>query len=91
MATLDERKAFRTTVLKALYEAVAVNRPVVSGASLRDRLSVPEEDLSAAYTYLAGEGLIAVDWTSHGTPSAISLTHEGIRFMEEIEAMEDRR
>ena len=91
MATLDERKAFRTTVLKALYEAVAVNRPVVSGASLRDRLSVPEEDLSAAYTYLAGEGLIAVDWTSHGTPSAISLTHEGICFMEEIEAMEDRR
>ncbi|GAA2007215.1 hypothetical protein [Catenulispora subtropica] len=89
MATLDERKAFRTTVLKTLYEAVATNRPVVSGASLRDRLSVPEEDLSAACTYLAGEGLIAVDWTSHATPAAISLTHEGIRFMEEIEAREE--
>ncbi|NUR61394.1 MAG: hypothetical protein HOV87_22440 [Catenulispora sp.] len=34
----------------------------------------------------AGAGLIAVDWTSHDTPAAISLAHEVIRFMEEAVA-----
>jgi len=58
---------------------------------LRNQLSVPDEDLSAACTYLAGEGLITVDWTSHSSPDAISLTHERIRFMEEIEATEGWR
>ncbi|MFD1658063.1 hypothetical protein ACFSL4_07480 [Streptomyces caeni] len=82
MTTLRERKTYRKAVLKSLYRAVELNRPEVSGATLRDKLGLPDEDLSAACAYLAGEGLITVDWTSHGTPATVSLTHEGIRFME---------
>lgn len=82
MATLHERKTYRKAVLKSLYGAVERNRPNVSGLTLRDLLGLTEEDLSAACVYLAGEGLIAVDWTSHKTPATVSLTHEGIRFME---------
>ncbi|MFC9912371.1 hypothetical protein [Streptomyces sp. NPDC059862] len=85
MATLRERKTYRKAVMDSVYEAVERNRPEVSGATLRDKLRIPDEDLSAACAYLAGEGLITVDWTSHKTPATISLTHEGIRFMEEQE------
>ncbi|MCW7942317.1 hypothetical protein AAW14_09745 [Streptomyces hygroscopicus] len=85
MTTLRERKTYRKAVLQSLYGAVERNRPEVSGATLRDELNLPDEDLSAACAYLAGEGLITVDWTSHKTPAMVSLTHEGIRFMEEEE------
>ena len=85
MATLRERKTYRNRVMNSVYEAVERNRPEVSGATLRDKLRIPDEDLSAACAYLAGEGLITVDWTSHKTPATVSLTHEGIRFMEEQE------
>jgi hypothetical protein len=85
MATLRERKTYRKRVMNSVYEAVERNRPEVSGATLREELRIPDEDLSAACAYLAGEGLIAVDWTSHKTPATVSLTHEGIRFMEEQE------
>jgi hypothetical protein len=82
MATLRERKNYRQAVMNSLYAAVAANRPEVSGAALRDELGMPDEDLFAACAYLVGEGLITVDWTSHKTPATVSLTHEGIRFME---------
>ncbi|MER5184277.1 hypothetical protein ABT009_39105 [Streptomyces sp. NPDC002896] len=85
MATLSERQTYRKSVMNSLYEAVERNRPEISGATLRDELRMPDEDLSAACAYLAGEGLITVDWTSHKTPATVSLTHEGIRFMEEQE------
>jgi len=85
MATLRERKTYRNRVMNSVYEAVERNRPEVSGATLRDKLRIPDEDLSAACAYLVGEGLITVDWTSHKTPATVSLTHEGIRFMEEQE------
>ncbi|MBA2945259.1 hypothetical protein [Streptomyces himalayensis] len=82
MATLRERKNYRQAVMNSLYAAVAANRPEVSGSALRDELGMPDEDLFAACAYLVGEGLITVDWTSHKTPATVSLTHEGIRFME---------
>jgi hypothetical protein len=85
MTTLRDRKTYRTAVLRSLYGAVELNRPEVSGAALRDELHLPDADLAAACAYLAGEGLISVDWTSHQTPATVSLTHEGIRFMEEQE------
>lgn len=85
MTTLRERKTYRMAVLQSLYGAAERNRPEVSGATLRDELRLPDEDLSAACSYLVGEGLITVDWTSHKTPATVSLTHEGIRFMEEEE------
>lgn len=53
-----------------------------TGAQLRDDLHVPDQDLAAACTYLAGEGLIAVDWEPGNTPATVTLTHEGIRRME---------
>lgn len=57
MATLWERKTYREQVLRVLYEAVEGNRLLgITGAQLRR-----EQDLAAACTYLAGEGLIAVD------------------------------
>lgn len=63
MATLRERKTYRDQVLRVLYEAVEGNRLLgITGAQLRRDLHVPEQDLAAACTYLAGEGLITVDW-----------------------------
>ncbi|GAA3765960.1 hypothetical protein [Streptomyces chiangmaiensis] len=85
MTTLRERKTYRKAVLQSLYGAVERNRPEVSGATLRGELHVSDEDLAAACAYLVGEGLITVDWTSHETPATVSLTHDGIRFMEEKE------
>ncbi|MFF4824349.1 hypothetical protein [Streptomyces sp. NPDC001312] len=85
MTTLRERKTYRKAVLRSLYGAIERNRPEVSGATLRDALRASDEDLAAACTYLVGEGLITVEWTSHKTPATVSLTHDGIRFMEEEE------
>jgi hypothetical protein len=85
MATLRERKTYRKAVLRSLYGAVERNRPDVSGLALRDELGLADEDLAAACVYLAGEGLITIEWTSHKTPATVSLTHQGIRFMERQE------
>ncbi|MFJ6479889.1 MULTISPECIES: hypothetical protein [unclassified Streptomyces] len=83
MATLRERKTYRDQVLRVLYEAVEGNRLLgITGAQLRRDLHVPEQDLAAACTYLAGEGLITVDWDPGNTPAMVTLTHEGIRHME---------
>ncbi|MFI1254587.1 hypothetical protein ACH4U6_12390 [Streptomyces netropsis] len=83
MATLRERKHYREMVLQALYETTEGNRLLgVTGEKLRDDLDVHEEDLAAACTYLVGEGLIAVDWTTGNTPTMVTLTHQGIRLME---------
>ncbi|MEV5343977.1 hypothetical protein AB0K93_36780 [Streptomyces sp. NPDC052676] len=85
MTKLRERKHNRKAVLRVLYGAVERNRLQVNGAALQAELGLPDEDLSAACEYLADEGLISVDWTSHRTPATVSLTHEGIRLMEEQE------
>ncbi|WP_199881019.1 hypothetical protein [Streptomyces kebangsaanensis] len=61
----------------------------LNGSALRAELALPDEDLSAACAYLTDEGLISVDWTSHHTPATVSLTHEGIRLMEELEEEEE--
>lgn len=69
MATLRERKTYREQVLRVLYEAVEGNRLLgITGAQLRRDLHVPEQDLAAACTYLAGERLINVDWGPGNTP-----------------------
>jgi hypothetical protein len=60
-------------------------RRAVNGSALHAELGLPDEDLSAACAYLADEGLISVDWTSHRTPATVALTHEGIRLEEEQE------
>ncbi|MFF4899180.1 hypothetical protein [Streptomyces sp. NPDC001068] len=91
MTKLRERKNHRKAVLRSLYGAVEHNRSEVSGSALRTELGLPDEDLSAACAYLADEGLINVDWTSHRTPAAVSLTHEGIRLMEEQEEEREER
>ncbi|MGW2644134.1 hypothetical protein ACWC2T_04270 [Streptomyces sp. NPDC001393] len=85
MTKLRERRKNRKAVLESLYRAFEHNRPEVSGSVLRAELDLPEEDLSAACVYLADEGLINVEWTSHRTPAAVSLTHVGVRLMEELE------
>ncbi|MFJ8545308.1 hypothetical protein ACIRFH_25450 [Streptomyces sp. NPDC093586] len=90
MTRLHERKNNRKAVLRVLYGAVERNHPEVSGAALRGEVGLPDEDLSAACAYLADEGLISVDWTSHRTPATVLLTHEGIRLMEEQEERRDR-
>ncbi|GGQ75841.1 MULTISPECIES: hypothetical protein [Streptomyces] len=82
MTTLRDRRVYRHAVLRCLYGAMERNRPEVSGTALREQLGLPDDDLGAACTYLVDEGLIMVDWTSHGTPATASLTHEGIRVME---------
>ncbi|MEU2551406.1 hypothetical protein ABZ589_06850 [Streptomyces sp. NPDC013313] len=91
MTKLRERKINRKAVLRFLYGAVEQNRPEVNGSALRAELALPDEDLSAACAYLADEGLISVDWTSHHTPATVSLTHEGIRLMEELEEEQEVR
>ncbi|MFF5185456.1 hypothetical protein ACFY30_17000 [Streptomyces sp. NPDC000345] len=86
MATLRERKNYREAILKALYEATEGNRLLgVTGPKLRDELRIPRQDLAAACAYLAGEGLVSVDWEQGNTPAMVSLTHQGIRLMESAE------
>ncbi|MFJ8390542.1 hypothetical protein ACIQ9Q_39835 [Streptomyces sp. NPDC094438] len=83
MATLHERKAYRAQVLRALYEATEGNRLLgITGAEIGSALQVPGQDLAAACTYLAGEGLITVDWEPGNTPAMVTLTHQGLRLME---------
>ncbi|MEU5532127.1 hypothetical protein [Streptomyces sp. NPDC020362] len=91
MTKLRERKNNRKAVLRSLYGAAELNRPEVNGSALRAELGLPDEDLSAACVYLADEGLINVDWTSHRTPAAVSLTHEGICLMEELEEEQEEQ
>ncbi|MFF4963002.1 hypothetical protein [Streptomyces sp. NPDC001222] len=91
MTKLRERKNNREAVLRSLYGAVELNRPEVSGSALRAELGLPDDDLFAACAYLADEGLISVEWTSHRTPAAVSLTHEGIRLMEEREEEQEEQ
>ncbi|TXC97979.1 hypothetical protein [Streptomyces sp. ISID311] len=91
MATLHERKSYRRAVLNALYQAIEENRPGTTGARLLDDLGLPEQDLAAACTYLVGEGLVEVDWTTHHTPAMVTLTHEGIRQMEAEEEEREER
>lgn len=91
MTKLRERKSNRKAVLRSLYRAVEHNRREVNGSALRAELGLPDEDLSAACAYLAEEGLISVDWTSHRTPATVALTHEGIRLMEEEEEEQEDR
>ncbi|MEU4464361.1 hypothetical protein AB0G20_11720 [Streptomyces sp. NPDC024017] len=91
MTKLRERKNNRKAVLRVLYGAVERNRPEVSGSALHDELDLPDEDLSAACVYLADDGLISVDWTSHRTPATVSLTHEGLRLMEEEDEQQNQQ
>jgi hypothetical protein len=83
MATLHERQHYREAIMKTLYEGIEGNRLLgLTGARLREDLAIPEEDLAAACTYLAAEGLIQVDWARGNTPAMITLTHKGIQLME---------
>ncbi|WDV51771.1 hypothetical protein PV963_16000 [Streptomyces coeruleorubidus] len=83
MATLHERQQYREAIMKSLYEAIEGNRLLgLTGARLREDLAMPEEDLAAACTYLAAEGLIQVDWARGNTPTMVTLTHKGIQLME---------
>ena len=55
MATLRERQRYRQEILQALYVAAEGNRLLGStGAALNHDLRIPEQDLAAACSYLAG-------------------------------------
>ncbi|KUJ49821.1 hypothetical protein MBT84_21860 [Streptomyces sp. MBT84] len=90
MAKLHEREHYREAIMKTLYEAIEGNRLLgLTGAQLRENLAIPEEDLAAACTYLAAEGLIQVDWARGNTPSMVTLKHKGIQLMETDEKDSD--
>lgn len=90
MATLHERQHYREAIMKSLYEAMEGNRLLgLTGAQLREELAMPEEDLAAACTYLAAEGLIQVDWARGNTPAMVTLLHKGIQLMETEEKDSD--
>ncbi len=90
MATLHQRRHYREAIMKNLYEAIEGNRLLgLTGAQLREDVAIPEEDLAAACTYLAAEGLIQVDWARGNTPSMVTLTHKGIQLMESEEKDSD--
>ena len=62
--------------VEALYEATEGNRLLgVRGTRLRDDLRIPQQDLAAACAYLAGEGLVTVDWEQGNTPGMVTLTN----------------
>ena len=91
MATLHERKNYRTAVLKALYRATGENRPGATGARLRDDLRLPEQD-SGRRLYVSGGRRIGrgrLDDTYR--PAMVTLTHEGIRQMEAEEQEREER
>ncbi|GHF68997.1 hypothetical protein [Streptomyces thermodiastaticus] len=86
MAILRDRKTYRDRIMQALYRAAEGDRLLgVDGAKLRTDLGIPEQDMAAACTYLAGEGWVVVDWGRGNTPAMITLTHQGIRRMESEE------
>lgn len=86
MAIMHERKTYREKIMRALYQAAEGNRLLgLDGAKLRDELDIPEQDMAAACTYLAGEGWVVVDWGRGNTPDMITLTHQGLRRMETAE------
>ncbi|MDC0774112.1 hypothetical protein, partial [Streptomyces sp. HD] len=86
MATLHQRRHYREAIMKSLYEAMEGNRLLgLTGAQLREHVAMPEEDLAAACTYLAAEGLIQVDWARGNTPAMVTLQHKGIQLMESEE------
>ncbi|WP_406729685.1 hypothetical protein WJ438_14100 [Streptomyces sp. GD-15H] len=90
MAILRERKMYREKIMRALYQAAEGNRLLgVDGAKLRNDLGIPEQELAAACTYLAGEGWVVVDWGRGNTPAMITLTHQGIRQLETEEEERD--
>ncbi|MFC5672714.1 MULTISPECIES: hypothetical protein [Streptomyces] len=90
MGILRERKTYREKIMRALYQAAEGNRLLgVDGAKLRTDLGIPEQDLAAACTYLAGKGWVVVDWGRGDTPARITLTHQGIRQMETEEKERD--
>ncbi|MFE6547760.1 hypothetical protein ACFVHS_05070 [Streptomyces sp. NPDC057746] len=90
MAKLHEREHYREAIMKTLYEAIEGNRLLgLTGSQLREDLAIPEEDLAAACTYLAAEGLIQVDWARGNTPSMVTLKHKGIQLMETDEKDSD--
>nr|WP_055571364.1 hypothetical protein [Streptomyces prasinopilosus] len=77
--------------MRVLYRAAEGDRLLgVDGAKLRNDLGIPEQDLAAACTYLAGEGWVVVDWGRDDTPSMVTLTHQGLRRMETEEEEHDR-
>ncbi|GAA3370633.1 hypothetical protein GCM10020367_18020 [Streptomyces sannanensis] len=83
MASLSERKTYRKKIMRALYEATEGNRLLgLDGVKLRDDLRISDQDLAAACAYLAGEGLVVVDWAAGNAPAMVTLTHQGIRRME---------
>ncbi|MFE1848452.1 hypothetical protein, partial [Streptomyces sp. NPDC059489] len=84
------REHYREAIMKTLYEAIEGNRLLgLTGAQLREDIAIPEEDLAAACTYLAAEGLIQVDWARGNTPSMVTLKHKGIQLMETDEKDSD--
>ncbi len=90
-AVLRERKVDREKIMRVLYRAAEGDRLLgVDGAKLRNDLGIPEQDLAAACTYLAGEGWVVVDWGRGDTPSMVTLTHQGLRRMETEEEEHDR-
>jgi hypothetical protein len=90
MATLHERQHYREAIMKSLYEAIEGNHLLgVTGAQLREDLAMPDEDLAAACTYLAAEGLIQVHWARGNTPAMVTLKHKGTQLMETEEKGSD--
>jgi hypothetical protein len=80
MAILRDRKTYRERIMRALYQAAEGDRlPGVDGAKLATELGIPEQDMAAACTYLAGEGWVVVDWGRGNTPAMITPTRQGMR------------
>lgn len=84
MVDIPKRRANRLRVMTEIFNAAHGNRHAfVATDPIRDHLELSEEEMADACNYLEGEGLIEGTQTLRLYPSQVSLTHWGIREVEQ--------
>jgi hypothetical protein len=81
---LSKRRANRLRVMTEIFNAAHGNRrEFVATDPIRERLQLSDEEMADACNYLEGEGLIEGTQTLRLFPSQVTLTHWGIREVEQ--------
>jgi hypothetical protein len=91
MVSIEQRQAWRTAIMHAVYDETNGDEfSIIEIGSIGTALEMPTAEITNAAKYLEGEGLIKAIWTLGGSPPAVSITHRGIREVEESRAAPTR-
>lgn len=84
MVDVERRRIERARLMNALFdEADGSQFKIVDLGELGARLDITEDETGNAAQYLEGEGLIEAIWTLGSVTPAASLTHRGIKEIEQ--------